>query len=207
MFPREIFFFLVQNCSFRETIISDNTERGNLKLTGCSEKKEHEMENLSWKERWNTKQNLHFSWSFFLLTCDQAFCLVSVYASVRGGLDPIAIQSNHLLGKTTRHTHGSLACQFNRPLASVGRKNSFWICFLNTGQFQRLCCLAWPFSPVPGRGVWVTLKRAISRARDGHGMKVWKIIMGYPRNFCSEVWLIGLLQQLVTWRAFQEHTD
>ena len=35
---------------------------------------------------------------FFLLTCDQAFCLFSVLASVHGGLDPIAIQSNHLLG-------------------------------------------------------------------------------------------------------------
>ena len=56
---------------------------------------------------------------FFLLTCDQVFCLVSVFASVRGGLDPIIIQSNHLLGKTTRHTHGMLACQFNGPLASV----------------------------------------------------------------------------------------
>ena len=35
---------------------------------------------------------------FFLLTCDQAFCLFWVFASVRGGLDPFAIQSNHLLG-------------------------------------------------------------------------------------------------------------
>ena len=58
--------------------------------------------------------------SFFLLTCDQAFYLFLVFVSVRGGLDLIAIQSNHLLGKTTRHIHGLLACQFNRPLASVG---------------------------------------------------------------------------------------
>ena len=55
---------------------------------------------------------------FFLLTCDyQVFFLFSVFASVRGGLDPFAIQSNHLLGNR-RDTHGTLACQFNRPLAS-----------------------------------------------------------------------------------------
>ena len=35
---------------------------------------------------------------FFLLTCDQVFCLVSVFASVHSGLDPIAIQSRHLFG-------------------------------------------------------------------------------------------------------------
>ena len=56
---------------------------------------------------------------FFLLTCDQVFCLVLVSASICSGLDPIAIQSNHLLGKTTRHTCGMLACQFKRPFASV----------------------------------------------------------------------------------------
>ena len=48
-------------------IISDSTERGSLKLTRCScRKKAHETENLSPKERWNTKQNLHLSWSFLL---------------------------------------------------------------------------------------------------------------------------------------------
>ena len=57
---------------------------------------------------------------FFLLTCDQAFCLVSVFASVRSGLDPITVQSNHLLGKPRDTlTECLLQCQLNRPLASV----------------------------------------------------------------------------------------
>ena len=48
-------------------IISDNTERRSLKLTRCSCRKiAHETENLSAKEHWSTKQNLHLSWSFLL---------------------------------------------------------------------------------------------------------------------------------------------
>ena len=48
-------------------IISDNTERGSIKLTCCScQKKAYEREHLSAKERWNTKQNLHLSRSFLL---------------------------------------------------------------------------------------------------------------------------------------------
>ena len=108
MFLREM-IILVQNCSFREMIISDNTERGNVKLTRCScRKKVHETENSSLQGKIYISAEV-----FFLLTCDQVFCLVSVFASVHGGLDPIAIQSNHLLGKTMRHTHGTLASQFN----------------------------------------------------------------------------------------------
>ena len=47
MYLREIIILGVQNCSFHETIISDKTERGSLKLTRCScQKKVHETENL-----------------------------------------------------------------------------------------------------------------------------------------------------------------
>ena len=48
MYLCEIIILGVQNCSFREMIISDNTERGSLKLTRFScRKKVHETENLS----------------------------------------------------------------------------------------------------------------------------------------------------------------
>ena len=97
MYLHEIIFFRVQNCSFLETIISDNTERGSLKLTHCSwRKKVHEMENLSRKERWNTKENLRLSWSFLLPNLRSG--VLCLFSPVRGGLNPIAIQSNHLLG-------------------------------------------------------------------------------------------------------------
>ena len=87
---------------------------------------------------------------FFFLTCDQAFCLFLVFASVRGRLNPIPIQSNHLLGNpwdTPRSVCLPIELAFGFCLAC---KNGFLICFLNTGQIQRLCCLAflassWPF--------------------------------------------------------------
>ena len=97
MYLGEIIIFGVQNCSFHNTIISDNTERGSLKLTCCScQKKVHETENLSAKERWNTKQNLRLSWSFLLPNLRSG--VLCLFSSVRHGLDPIAIQGDHLLG-------------------------------------------------------------------------------------------------------------
>ena len=48
------------------------------------------------KERWNTKQNLRLSWSFLLPNLRSG--VLCLFSSVRGGLDPIAMQSNHLLG-------------------------------------------------------------------------------------------------------------
>ena len=102
-------------------IISDNTERGNLKLTHFSCRKKRMKRKIYQQRNAEIQSKTYISAEVFsLLTCDQAFCLVSVLASVCGGLDPIAIQSNDLLGKTTRHTHGTLTCQLNRPLASAG---------------------------------------------------------------------------------------
>ena len=96
MYLHEI-IFRVQNWSFHEIIISDNTERRSLKLTRCScWKKVHEMENLSAKECWNTKENLGLSWSFLLPNLRSG--VLCLFSSVRGGLDPIAIKSNHQLG-------------------------------------------------------------------------------------------------------------
>ena len=55
-------------------IISDNTERGSLRANMLlMPKKVHETENLSAKERWNTKQTYIWAEVFFFLTCDQAF--------------------------------------------------------------------------------------------------------------------------------------
>ena len=144
-----IIIFGVQNRSFHETIISDITERGSLKLTRCScQKKVYETENLSAKERWNTKQNLRLSWSF--LPPNLRSGVLCLFSSVCGGLDPIAIQSNDLLGNPpytlTKRLLGNLTdLQF--PLASFWPSkvtlNLFTLTFhLNTGQIQRLCCLA-----------------------------------------------------------------
>ena len=75
--------------------VSDNTEWGSLKLTRCSHRKKvHETKNLSAKERWNTNSKTYISAEVFFLTCDQTFFVFFL----RGGLDLIAIQSNHLLG-------------------------------------------------------------------------------------------------------------
>ena len=150
-------------------IISDNTERRSLKLTRCScRKKAHETENLSAKERWNTKQNLHLSWSFLLPIVKPAIRHSLSFFFVVGLTDSIAIQSISAW-KTTIHTHRTLACEFNRPAISLwpikmAHKNVF--------DFA-----AWPFSPVPGR-VWVTLPHTMVTA-----LYIWSIIMGYRRNF------------------------
>ena len=59
-------------------------------------KKVHETENLSARNA--GIQSKTYVWAeVFFLTCDQAF-YVCLFSSVRGGLDPITIQSNHLLG-------------------------------------------------------------------------------------------------------------
>ena len=99
MFLREIIgFFWVQNCLFREMIISDNTERGNLKLL-MPKKKRMKRKIYQQRNAAEIQSETYIAAEvFLLLTCDQVFCLFSVFASVRGGLHPIAIQSNHLLG-------------------------------------------------------------------------------------------------------------
>ena len=100
-------------------IISDNTERRSLKLTCCScRKKAHETENLSAKERWNTKQNLHLSWSFLLPIVKPAIRHSLSFFFVVGLTDSITIQSISAW-KTTIHTHRTLACEFNRPAISL----------------------------------------------------------------------------------------
>ena len=145
----------------------------------------------------NTKQNLHLSWSFLLpyITCDQAFFAFFL----RGGLDPVATQSNHLLGNPrytlterllANLTH--LRFVFGFCLARKNGLESVWCSetfHLNTryrANFKDFA--AWPFSPVPGC-VWVTLRCAKSHAHNAHGpLYVWKIIMGYPRNSRSGGW-------------------
>ena len=94
-------FFFWYNCPFHEMIVSDNTERGNLKLTRCSCRKKCMKRKIYHERNAEIQSKTCISAEvFFLLTRDQAFCLVSVFASVSSGLNPIAIQSNHLLGKS-----------------------------------------------------------------------------------------------------------
>ena len=99
MFLREI-IFLVKNCTFHEMIISDNTERGNIKLTCCSCRKKR-MKRKIYQQRNAEIQNKTYIWAevFFFLTCDQAFFVFFL----RGGLDPVTTQSTHLL-KNPRYT-------------------------------------------------------------------------------------------------------
>ena len=154
-------------------IISDNTERASLKLTHCScRKKAHETENLSAKEGWNTKQNLHTSWSFLLPIVKPAIRRSLPFFFAAGS---ILLQFKvHLLGKPRYTLTERLLANLTdlRFLPSLAHKNG-----LETSKVFDFA--AWPFSPVPGR-VWVTLAHTIVTAPN-----VWKIIKEYPRNFCS----------------------
>ena len=104
----------------------------------------HETENLSAKERCNTKQNLLLSWSFLLPNLwSGVLCL---FSSVRGRLDPIAIQSNRLLGNPPYTVTKRLLANITNLRFVFGFclacKNGYITFHLNTGQIQWLCCLA-----------------------------------------------------------------
>ena len=75
--------------------ISDNTERGSIKLTCCSCRKKKRMKWKIYQQRNAEIQNKTYIWAevFFFLTCDQAFVFFLSF-----GLDPVTTQSNHLLG-------------------------------------------------------------------------------------------------------------
>ena len=140
MYLHQIIIFGVQNCSFHETIISHNTERGSLKLTRCSSRKKvHETENLSAKESWNTKQNLRLSWSFLLANPRSG--VLCLFSSVRGGLDPITIQSNHLLGNPPYTLMKRLLGNLTDPWFSFGCllafKSGFESVYINFSPKQR----------------------------------------------------------------------
>ena len=150
-------------------------------------KKAHEMENLSAKERWNTKQNFHLSWSFLLPNLQSGvLCLLSLQQA-----QSYHNSSNHLLGNprytlTERLLVNLTNWRFLFQMASVWpikmALNLFNLALmhLSTCQIQRLCCLAFLTSSRP----------SLSHAKmhyKSHTMVmvlyIWKIIMWYPRNF------------------------
>ena len=129
MYLHEIIIFRVQNCSFLEMIISDNTEWGNNKLTRCScWKKVNETENLSAKECCNTKQNLRLSWSFLLLICNQAFYVFFLQFAAGS----ILLQFKVIIFLEIHHTHSWKHCltHLNKTACeiwSVLDKVHFWV--------------------------------------------------------------------------------
>ena len=191
MYLREITFG-VQNCLFHETIISDNTERGSLKLTRCScWKKVHETDNLSAKECWNTKQNLCLSWSFLLPNLRSG--VLCLFSSVHGGLDPIAIQSNRLLGNPSYTLTKRLLANLTDLRFVFGFclacKNGFeCITFhLNTCQIQRLCCLALILA-----SSWPCLSHTKMRYND-HGALCMKDYYRISQKFLEQrmLWVVN----------------
>ena len=182
-------------------IISDNTERGNIKLTCCSCRKKR-MKRKIYQQRNAEIQNKTYIWAevFFFLTCDQAFFVFFL----RGGLDPVTTQSTHLL-KNPRYT------LTERLLANLthlwfvfgfclARKNGFesvWFSetfHLNTRYMSNFKDFAaWPFWPVPSR-VWVMLRRALSHAHNAHGTLRMKDYYGISQKFLERRimnWLIS----------------
>ena len=120
-------------------------------------RKAHETGNLLAKECWNTKQNLHLSWSFLLPNLQSG--VLCLFSSLCGGLDPIAIQSNHVLGNT-RYTLTEcllanltdLRFLFGFCLAPKMAPNLYNLALTfhwNIGEIQRLCCLAFLASSQP----------------------------------------------------------
>ena len=141
-------------------------------------------------------QNKTYVWAevFFFLTCDQAFFVFFL----RGGLDPVTTQSNHLLGNPRYTLTERLLANLTHLRFVFGfclaRKNGFesvWFSetfhlTLGTGQISRTL--------LPGLS---RQSSAVSESRSDalkvtHTMltalNVWKIIMGYPRNSWSEGW-------------------
>ena len=96
MFLLEMIFWVQKNCLFHEMIISDNTERGSLKLTCCSyRKKAHETKKIYQQRNGEIQSKIYLSAEVFsFLTSDQTFFVFFL----RGRLNLITIQSNHLLG-------------------------------------------------------------------------------------------------------------
>ena len=143
-------------------------------------KKVHETENLSAKECWNTKQDLHLSWSFLLPNLWSG--ILCLFSSVRGGLDPITIQSDHLLGNPpytlTKRLFGNLTdlrFAFGFCLAFKVALNLFTLTFhLNTGQIQRLCCLAL---------ILASSRPCLSHAKSDHGSLHMKDCYGISQKF------------------------
>ena len=136
------------------------------------------MENLSAKERWNTKQNLHLSWSVLLPIVKPAIrCSLSFF--LHGGLDFITIQSNHLLGKPRYTLMERLFANLSNYDFSKWLSN--WEGLRSKHQIQRLCCLAFLASflavSVTPRDLTHRMVMALRlRMKDHYNM-------GYPRIF------------------------
>ena len=135
-------------------------------------KKVHETENVSAKERWNTKQNLHFELKFSSSNLRSGvLCLLSLQQA-----RSYHNSSNHLLGNPrytlTERLLGNLTNRrFLFQMASVWpiKMANLALTHLSTGQIQRLCCLAF-LASFPA--VSVTPRDALSRVHDGHGAQV-----------------------------------
>ena len=171
-------------------IISDNTERGSIKLTCCSCRKKS-----IWSGKFISKGTLKYKTK---LTFELKFLLPNLRSGVLCWAQSCHTQSNHLHGNP-RYTLTELLLANLTHLRFVfgfclARKNGFesvWFSetfHLNTwyrSNFKDFA--AWHFSPVPGC-VRVMLRRPKSHHTMLTALYVWKIIMGYPRNSWSEGW-------------------
>ena len=127
-----------------ETIISDNTERGSLKLTRCScRKKVHETENLSARNAEIQSKTYVWAEVFFFLTCDQAFYVFFLQFAAGSILwqfkvlgNPLYTLTKRLLGNLT-----DLQVVFGFCLAFKSGLESVCINFAPKHRsIQQLCC-------------------------------------------------------------------
>ena len=143
-------------------IISDNTERGSIKLTCCSCRKKS-----IWSGKFISKGTLKYKTK---LIFELKFLLPNLRSGVLCWAQSCHTQSNHLHGNP-RYTLTELLLANLTHLQFVfgfclARKNGFesvWLSetfHLNTRYSSNFKDFAvWPFPPVPGR-VWVTLSCA-----------------------------------------------
>ena len=138
------------------------------------------MKRKIYQQRNTEIQNKTYIWAevCFVLICDQAFFVFFL----RGGLDPLTTQSNHLLGNPphtlTKHLLGNLTdlrFAFGFCLALKVALNLFTLTFhLNTGQIQWLCCLALTLA---------SSQPCLSHAKSGHDALCMKDYYGISQKF------------------------
>ena len=123
----------------------------------------------------------YISAEVFFLTCDQTFFVFFL----RGGLDLITIQSNHLLGNPrytlTERLLANLTDLWFRKKMALNLFN-LSISFQPKHRSNSRGFAAWPLSPDPGP-VWVTLRRAVSHAHNAHGDLCMKDYYGISQIF------------------------
>ena len=129
----------------------------------------------------------YISAEVFFLTCDQTFFVFFL----RGGLDLITIQSNHLLGNPrytlTERLLANLTDLWFRKKMALNLFN-LSISFQPKHRSNSTGFAAWPFSPDPGP-VWVTLRRAVSHAHNAQGDLCMKDYYGISQIFFE--WTFG----------------